>query len=185
MGDRPTRTIPAREPSSMRPTRTPSPRWTTFALLSALATRAAAGPTPPEDALEARLGSEDPAALALDARRAGDPSRGAVLFFRPSLQCAQCHAADGPQPPLGPDLARLGRAVTGAEVVESVLNPSKTVRKGYEPVTIATHDGTTYTGLLAEERPDGVVVRDPSRGGARPCSSRAPRSRRGATADPR
>jgi hypothetical protein len=39
------------------------------------------------------------------------------------------------------------------------------IKKGYEPLTIATDDGRTITGLLAEERPDAVVLRDPAQDG--------------------
>ena len=47
------------------------------------------------------------------------------------------------------------------EIIASILEPSKSIKKGYEPVTIATDDGRTITGLIAEDRPDAVVLRDP------------------------
>ena len=49
------------------------------------------------------------------------------------------------------------------ELVEGILEPSKAIRKGYETITIATDDGRTITGLLVEDRPDAVVLRDPGR----------------------
>ncbi len=119
-------------------------------------------------ALEVRLAREEPAKLAEEARRSGDPTRGALVFFRPSLQCAKCHAADLKEnaPPLGPDLARIGRPKSDAHVVESILNPSKEIRQEFEPVTIATRDGKTLIGLLVEDRPDALLVRDPAHDGA-------------------
>jgi len=117
--------------------------------------------------LEQRLRGEGPAALARDARRLGDARRGALVFYQPALACTRCHVnerADGP-PSLGPDLAAIGKGVTDVELVEAILEPSKAIGKGSEPVTIATDDGRTITGLLAEERPDAVVVRDPARNG--------------------
>ncbi len=118
-------------------------------------------PTP----LDARLSSEDPARVAAEARVAGDPARGALIFFRPSLQCAKCHEADlkTGAAPLGPDLAKIGRPQSDAHVVESILNPSKEIRQGFEPITVATHDGKTLVGLLAAERPDALLIRDPAR----------------------
>ena len=55
---------------------------------------------------------------------------------------------------LGPDLAALGKDVPDAGLVESILEPSRSITKGYETVTIVTDDGQTVTGLLAQERPD-------------------------------
>ena len=68
-------------------------------------------------------------------------------------------------PALGPDLAAVGKTTSDVDLVESILEPSKVIKKGYEPVTIATDDGRTITGLLAEERPDAVVLRDPAQDG--------------------
>ncbi len=100
-------------------------------------------------------------------RRLGDARRGALVFYQPALTCTRCHVneqAEAP-PTLGPDLATLGKGVSDVELVEAILEPSKVIRKGYEPVTIATDDGRTVTGLLVEERPDAVVLRDPARDG--------------------
>ena len=118
--------------------------------------------------LDQQLRREDPAALARDARRLGDARRGALVFYQPALTCTRCHVnekADATAPTLGPDLAAIGKDAPDVELVESILEPSKVIKKGYEPVTIATDDGRTITGLLAEERPDAVVLRDPAQDG--------------------
>src|SRR5262249_44068986 len=114
-----------------------------------------------------QLRREDPAMLARDARRLGDARRGALVFYQPALTCTRCHLgerADTP-PPLGPDLAAMGKMVSDVDLVESILDPSRVIQTGYEPVTIATDDGWTVTGLLAQERPDAVVLRDAAQGG--------------------
>jgi putative heme-binding domain-containing protein len=117
--------------------------------------------------LEPELRREDPAALARDARRAGDVRRGALAFHQPALMCTRCHLVDGSGGPatLGPDLTALGKSLSDAAIVEAILEPSKTIKKGYETVTLVTDDGRTTTGLLAEERPDVVVLRDPGHDG--------------------
>ena len=105
---------------------------------------------------------------ARDARKLGDARRGALVFYQPALTCTKCHVnekADAPRRPSGPTWPRSARTVPDAELVESILEPSKVIKKGYEPVTIATDDGRTITGLLVEERPDAVVLRDPARDG--------------------
>ena len=54
----------------------------------------------------------------------------------------------------------LGKPVHGADLVEAILEPSKTIRKGYETVTVVTKAGKTLTGRLIENRPDAVVIRE-------------------------
>jgi len=116
--------------------------------------------------LELLLLAEDPAALASAVRGQGDPARGAILFYQPFLSCTKCHAAgDGRGDTLGPDLAKLGKETTDAYLIESILSPSKTIKKGFETVTIATADGKSLTGLLAEDRADQVILRDPAQDG--------------------
>jgi putative heme-binding domain-containing protein len=116
--------------------------------------------------LEESLLKEDPAVLAKAVRGQGDPARGSAIFFQPALNCAKCHAVgESKGDSIGPDLSKLGREATDAYLIESVLQPSKTVKKGFETVTIATTDGKVLIGLLAEDHPDRLVVRDPSQDG--------------------
>src|SRR4051812_43906435 len=121
------------------------------ATVLALASSPAAFGQEAATAFDARLALEDPAQLSDEARKAGDPIRGALVFFRPSLQCARCHAGGDKVPSLGPDLAAIGRPESDRHVVESILDPSKEIRRGFEPVTVATRDGRTLTGLLEGE----------------------------------
>jgi putative heme-binding domain-containing protein len=117
--------------------------------------------------LEPQLRREDPTVLARDARRLGDARRGALLFFQPALMCAKCHLSQGAgmPAPLGPDLTTLGKGVADTTLVEAILEPSKTIKKGYETVTIVTDDGRTSNGLLAEDRADAVILRNPGQDG--------------------
>ncbi len=115
--------------------------------------------------LDRGLSGEDPASLARAAREQGDPARGAAVFHRPYFACVKCHEAGEGGNPLGPDLAKTDKGVTDEYLIESILSPSKEIKKGYEPIAIATADGRTVTGLLAEERPDAIVLRDPSQDG--------------------
>src|SRR4051812_32748239 len=80
--------------------------------------------------LEVRLSREAPKELAAAARRNGNAARGAVLFHLPHVGCTKCHAVDGGPSPLGPDLTKLGGDATDEYLVESVLSPSKSIRKG-------------------------------------------------------
>src|SRR5438874_423821 len=83
--------------------------------------------------LEQQLLREGPAALAKATRTQGDPVRGAMLFYQPQLSCTKCHGCGGKQSdsPLGPDLSRPETVWTAEGIVESLLAPSKVIRKGY------------------------------------------------------
>ena len=110
--------------------------------------------------LDERLSAEDPQALATEARSQGDARRGAIIFYQPHITCTQCHGIEGETKPLGPDLTQPDEAVTGAHLVESILNPSKVIKKGYESINLITSDGRTVSGLLVDDRPNELVLRD-------------------------
>jgi putative heme-binding domain-containing protein len=82
------------------------------------------------------------------------------------MVCSKCHSVgDGKPSTLGPDLATLGREVQDEALVEAVLLPSKTIRKGFESVTAVTIDGRSLSGLLVERTPQKLVLRDLARSG--------------------
>ena len=115
---------------------------------------------------ESILRAERLEALAAESRKSGDAARGAIIFHQPFMACTRCHAAgDGKVLPLGPDLTTIDKATTDASLVESVLWPSKVIRKGYESATVSTTSGKILTGILQSQGPAGVVIRDPAKGG--------------------
>ena len=127
--------------------------------------------------LQEVLTAEGAASLAKAARVEGDARRGAILFHQPFLACAKCHSVGqassltGSTPAsasIGPDLTKPDKTVAdpnklAESIIESVLEPSKVIKKGFEPVVVQTVDGKSITGLLVEETADKVVLRDVSR----------------------
>ncbi len=120
---------------------------------------------PVPGSLEFRLLQEDAAGLAQAARSLGDAKRGAIAFHQPYMACTKCHSAGEQGKPLGPDMTKLGKEANDVYLVESILQPSKVVKKGFEPIVIVTVDGKSLTGLMVEDRADAVVIRDASRNG--------------------
>ena len=112
--------------------------------------------------LQEQLLREGTEVLATAARERGDSARGAVVFYRPELTCTRCHTPGEDGPGLGPDLAKAGPEATDVYLIESVLLPSKVIKKGFETVTITTKAGKIVSGLLADDRADAQVLRDPS-----------------------
>ncbi|MEQ8790730.1 MAG: DUF6797 domain-containing protein [Pirellulaceae bacterium] len=112
--------------------------------------------------LEAQLKAEGGESLAAAALQLGDARRGAIVFHQPHTGCVKCHAVDGAKNGLGPDPTSIEPKPENAYLAESILDPSKQIRKGFETMTVVTDDGKTITGLLAEESPERIVLRDPS-----------------------
>ncbi len=131
--------------------------------------------------LTQQLQKESLTDLVESARKNGDAGRGAVLFFQPFLTCARCHDAANGGTQLGPDISKSMESnkinannknaptqkITAEYLIESVLFPSKTIKKGYEPITITTVDGKTITGLLSGETEKILTLLDPAANGKR------------------
>ncbi|MFM7152332.1 MAG: DUF6797 domain-containing protein, partial [Gemmataceae bacterium] len=110
--------------------------------------------------LQQILLGEDRIALAKAVRDQGNAIRGAIVFHRPELLCTRCHTSGENGVKLGPDVANLGKEATDIYLIESLLSPSKKIKKGFETVTVTTADGKTLSGLLADETPEKLVLRD-------------------------
>ena len=109
--------------------------------------------------LSERLIQEDATQLAEQARKQGNIVRGAILFHQGSLNCIKCHRSNQGQQPIAPELSRLDAETTDASIVESILLPSKVIRKGYESIQVLTTSGSVIVGLPLEQTPQGVVLR--------------------------
>lgn len=117
--------------------------------------------------LQDELNQIPPAKLADEAKRFGDPERGALLFFKPELTCAKCHDENAYTQRLAPDLSKpqQDHANLAEHLVQSVLLPSKKIREGFETATVLDLDGNLFSGVLVEKMSDGITVADPSNEG--------------------
>ncbi len=90
----------------------------------------------------------------------GDAARGRDLFFKSAtLQCVQCHRAGGTGQTLGPDLSQVGKKLTRPQILESLLEPSKTIEPAYVAYLLETTDGKFHTGLLVTRNDKEVVLK--------------------------
>ena len=109
--------------------------------------------------LNERLVAEPQAALAAEARREGDPVRGAAVFYARALACSTCHSVGDRPAAIGPDLAKVDPKITDSAIVEAILEPSKTIAPAYATLTLEMKDGRVLNGLLVEETGDLLVLR--------------------------
>ena len=108
--------------------------------------------------LEQQLKAADPQLLVEEVRKRGDARRGALVFYKSAAACANCHLGGDASSPLGPDLAKLGD-VTDTHVIESLLYPSKSIRKGFENHTIVTIDGELMVGMIVKQDAETMTLR--------------------------
>ena len=87
----------------------------------------------------------------------GSPLEGRELFAR---SCGACHRLFGIGGQIGPDLTSHDRSDVRALLVH-VVQPSATIREGYETTVIVTDDGRVLSGFVVEEDPGVVVLRLP------------------------
>ncbi|MBC8353086.1 MAG: c-type cytochrome [Planctomycetes bacterium] len=110
--------------------------------------------------LEAQLLAEPASGLVEAARASGDADRGAIVFYQPFMACSKCHVHGDAKASLGPDLTIRHPDATDNYLVEALLHPSRVIKKNFESVTVVTDKGLTVVGLVAEETPDMLVLRD-------------------------
>jgi putative heme-binding domain-containing protein len=87
--------------------------------------------------------------------RAGDVARGKVVFTK--ANCIKCHKYGKEGEGLGPDLTTLKSRFQRADMLEALLDPSKTISDQYRGTVIVTVNGQTVTGLAAPQG-DSVTV---------------------------
>jgi putative heme-binding domain-containing protein len=113
----------------------------------------------PEDQRVKRLGNVIKPEQILSLK--GDAARGKELFFKTAgTQCINCHRIAGTGSTLGPDLSDIGKKYSRAQILESILEPSKNIDPKYVTYLAETKDGQVHTGLLAKKGDDEVVLKN-------------------------
>lgn len=109
---------------------------------------------------ETQVKAANPTELAAEIALRGDPVRGALLFHRSGAACASCHLSNDDTSPLGPNLSEIGPDVTISQLIESLTDPSKTIRKGFETLRLVTVDGEVFSGMSVSRDDGTIVLRD-------------------------
>jgi putative membrane-bound dehydrogenase-like protein len=88
----------------------------------------------------------------------GDIRRGQVVFNSTKAACAACHPFGYLGGNVGPDLTKIGGIRQERDLLESIVFPSASFVRSFEPVVIATKSGKTINGLLKSESADAIVL---------------------------
>jgi putative heme-binding domain-containing protein len=113
----------------------------------------------PESERIQRLGDLINPSVILDLK--GDAARGRAIFAAESVvNCKSCHRLDGVGIELGPDLGKIGAKYPRPELLQQLLEPSRTVDPKYTLYHLETTSGLIHTGLLVERNEKEIVLRD-------------------------
>ncbi|HZT83446.1 MAG TPA: PVC-type heme-binding CxxCH protein [Gemmataceae bacterium] len=97
------------------------------------------------------------------AARRGNAGRGKQLLAasaKNDLQCLKCHSVRGVGGSIGPDLSMIGKKASRENLYESILYPSKAIADQFVTWRVATTKGESLSGLLVEETPESLTLRD-------------------------
>ncbi len=89
----------------------------------------------------------------------GDVNRGRDLF---ASTCAKCHVPQAGRPRIGADLSGINNK-TKEELLNSIMNPSEAIEARYVNYIVTTKDGRIEDGILANETPGAVTLRNADR----------------------
>ncbi len=98
---------------------------------------------------------------AFAAGHTGNPQHGREIFVDANgIGCIRCHFLQGKGGDMGPDLTHIGANYTRAELIESVLYPSKKILGDYQQFTLEMKNGDTFFGSVRNETADSLVIVD-------------------------
>ncbi len=92
--------------------------------------------------------------------RRGDPARGRAVFLDAKAQCSKCHRVENAGERIGPELTGIGSRFSKIHIVESILEPSRTVTPGFQTLTVRLTDGRVLTGVRVAETATALTLAD-------------------------
>lgn len=89
----------------------------------------------------------------------GDAKRGELIYRRKEATCLACHAIAGSGGQVGPDMTSIGASAQVDYLVESIINPNKAVKEGYNAIKVVTSAGKIHVGIKTREAEGKVTIR--------------------------
>jgi putative heme-binding domain-containing protein len=93
--------------------------------------------------------------------RKGDATRGRQVFLNADKSlCIKCHRMGDWGERIGPDLTAVGARFSRIHLIESMLEPSRTIAPSFDSVAVALKDGRVLTGIKLSETDRQLTVAD-------------------------
>jgi putative heme-binding domain-containing protein len=90
--------------------------------------------------------------------KTGDAKNGRVVFFGKKSKCATCHRVGKEGDRIGPDLTTIGANRSPADLLESIVLPSATIVREYDPYLVVTKKGRVVSGLIVRDTKEAVHI---------------------------
>lgn len=91
----------------------------------------------------------------------GSIARGREVFAAAEKsQCIKCHPTGDDNGRIGPDLTGIGSRFSRIHLIESILEPGRTVAPGYETVNIVLMDGRVISGVKIKADVKSLTIGD-------------------------
>lgn len=93
--------------------------------------------------------------------RGGNAERGRKLFFDAERTlCVKCHRIGDQGERIGPELTGVGGRFSRIHLVESILQPSRTLAPSFGTLVLTLTSGKVVTGVLVAETETTVTIAD-------------------------
>ncbi|QDT63135.1 DUF6797 domain-containing protein [Calycomorphotria hydatis] len=99
-----------------------------------------------------------------DAKKKGDPVRGARVFASAKTACVSCHQVNEVGGKVGPELTKLASERTAQQIIESVLWPKREVKPEYIVRQVVTIEGKILSGYQYSRDEEALTLKDPASG---------------------
>ena len=91
---------------------------------------------------------------------AGSTVKGRSLFLQAGRTlCISCHRVQGSGKNIGPDLSQVGGRLNREQLLESLLEPAKTITEGYSLYSLEMKSGEIQTGFLLKRAKENTRFR--------------------------
>ena len=87
-----------------------------------------------------------------------DIRRGHQVWHSARAACVACHQMGYKGGQIGPDLSRIGKIRTERDLLESILFPSLSFVRSYEPISLVTTNGRVLNGIVKNETADEITL---------------------------
>jgi putative membrane-bound dehydrogenase-like protein len=92
----------------------------------------------------------------------GNAARGKTVFASEKSKCSTCHRVADQGLRVGPDLTTIGLNRSADDLLESILFPSASIVRDYDPYKIMTVDGRVLSGIIVGETQAAIEVQQAS-----------------------
>ncbi|MEN9676495.1 MAG: hypothetical protein RIS76_2391 [Verrucomicrobiota bacterium] len=88
----------------------------------------------------------------------GDLRRGQGVFNGPKAACASCHRIGYLGGDVGPELTKIGEVRTERDLLESIVYPSLSFVRSFEPSRVTLKGGEEINGIVRHQTPEAITL---------------------------